>query len=822
MPATVRWLAALTLAVALGAALVAASPPGDERAAEDVEETEEAEKEADEIGSTWPSHDERDDCPALCSCSLLGVNRSRAVDCRGVNLTALPLRLPGGAQALLLTDHAVVELPPGDVAMRGYEEVAMLDLSRGAVADACGLRLGGGPGPWGIRDLRLVRNDIAALRSGCFESLGGLESLYLGYNRIGSVSGSAFAGLGSLRTLFLDHNVLRSVDAAWFDALPGLRVLALGGNPVASVTDGTFSRLRQLRSLDLSEWRVSRLQEAALDGLEHLEDLSLEGNLLAKVPAAALRRLPGLRLLRLDRNPIVALQEGDFRNLSRVEELSVRDMPRLAAVDSDAFESLPSLASLDLSHNPRLSFVHRYAFRDAPRLATLLLDNGDLGGLHGAVARALPALRRLSLHSNPLRCDCVNRWWLGATAWRGLEVARPELAVCAEPPEARGRPAAEAMLAAAARRRADGAEPQEACLPLIARGALPARTSARPGSLVTLYCRALGDPEPTIYWVSPAGDKVTTDTLADKFWLEADGTLSIAEVRESDAGVYTCVAFNSEGADTRSVTLRVGGDSGDASRGHVSSASTSSSPSISPSTSSSTSSPSTISSPATAASSVKQEIEEEEAPTLAVVEVDSFSALVAWRVSSKLSSGVSGKLSGSVSELRWWHSAEGPRGGAHSAAVAPGVTEHRVAELQPGTTYTVCATTATSSRCVNLTTTAAAAAEEGDRRGPPEPPVRALRHRAGAATRLSLVYAVLAALGLLGFVLLVARYARHRLQRKLVQGALAGPFNAVYPPLSVPIDYDDDDDDDDDGCDGGYGGGYGARSAGGSKRGCLI
>ncbi|KAM6924338.1 leucine-rich repeat neuronal protein 1-like [Xenentodon cancila] len=79
-------------------------------------------------------------------------------------------------------------------------------------------------------------------------------------------------------------------------------------------------------------------------------------------------------------------------------------------------------------------------------------------------------------------------------------------------------------------------------------------------------------PPPQFYWVTPTGDKVSSEAEAapiisqegrglsrrkKKHRMLEPGLLVIEHAEPSDAGVYTCVAWNVEGADTKSVSVFV-------------------------------------------------------------------------------------------------------------------------------------------------------------------------------------------------------------------------------------------------------------------------
>ncbi|XP_071981860.1 hemicentin-2 isoform X2 [Engystomops pustulosus] len=72
---------------------------------------------------------------------------------------------------------------------------------------------------------------------------------------------------------------------------------------------------------------------------------------------------------------------------------------------------------------------------------------------------------------------------------------------------------------------------------------------------VWLQCNATGFPEPTLMWLK---DKVPVSTASARLRiLEQGRVLSISAVQVSDSGLYTCVAVNAAGEDSRRTDLQV-------------------------------------------------------------------------------------------------------------------------------------------------------------------------------------------------------------------------------------------------------------------------
>ncbi|NXW73717.1 LRRN2 protein, partial [Hirundo rustica] len=487
-------------------------------------------------------------CPPRCSCQLRpwysprsAYREAATVDCNDLLVTSVPRELPEGTQTLLLQSNDIARLERGEL---GYlRNLSELDLSQNSFCDVRDLGLGDMPR---LLSLHLEENRLSELPDGSFAGLGNLQELYLNHNRLRSIAPRAFAGLGGLLRLHLNSNLLRTLDSRWFQTLPSLEILMVGGNKVDAILDMNFRPLGNLRSLVLAGMQLREIPDYALEGLRSLESLSFYDNKLAEVPRRALQQVPGLKFLDLNKNPLQRVKQSDFTNMLHLKELGLNNMDELVSVDQFALANLPELTKLDVTNNPKLSFIHPKAFQHLPRLETLMLNNNALSALHRQTVESLPGLREIGIHGNPLRCDCVVRWLNGSRP----RLIEPHSTLCAEPPELRRRRVRDVPFG----------EMTERCLPLIPARSVPASLEARPGDDVALHCRALAEPEPEIYWVTPSGEKLLPfGEGGRKLKVRSEGTLEIRGIAAGEAGLYTCVAQNLLGADTRGVRVLVGG-----------------------------------------------------------------------------------------------------------------------------------------------------------------------------------------------------------------------------------------------------------------------
>uniref|UniRef100_H3BXA9 Si:ch211-180f4.1 n=1 Tax=Tetraodon nigroviridis TaxID=99883 RepID=H3BXA9_TETNG len=515
-------------------------------------------------------------CPLQCVCETRPwytpqsvYHQARTVDCNELRLQRVPANISSDTQVLLLQSNNISSISAELQSLRNLTE---LDLSQNHFTQV------GSMGLWPLSrlvTLYLEENRLEELEDFGLANLTRLEELYINHNRISSIGPRAFAGLSNLLRLHLNSNRLVAISSRWFESLPSLEILMIGENPILGLEDGNFLPLSRLHSLVLAGMGLSSVPSAVFHGLDYLESLSFYDNQLVlcgrSVPRDALKALPNLKFLDLNRNPIGRIQQGDFQNFQHLEELSLNNMEDLLIVERLAFQNLPDVVKLELSNNPQLSYIHPQAFRSLPSLRTLLLHNNHLGLLSGAVFSALPSLEEVSLHSNPLRCDCCSSWGPHLGNQSHLRLLESPATLCSSPNPLVGRELREVAAAGW------GGE-TSSCLPQISPYSFPPAINVSAGQPLTLECWADADPAPQFYWVTPTGDKVSSEAMASavrwkegrgrrrKHHISESGVLVVEHSEASDAGIYTCVAWNREGADTRSVSVfldSVGGPAGE-------------------------------------------------------------------------------------------------------------------------------------------------------------------------------------------------------------------------------------------------------------------
>ncbi|KPP67073.1 leucine-rich repeat neuronal protein 1-like [Scleropages formosus] len=685
-------------------------------------------------------------CPAQCVCETRPwytpqsvYHQAKTVDCNELHLSGVPWNISGDTQVLLLQSNNISQIT---VELQNLINLTELDLSQNHFAKIQDIGLNN---LTQLITLYLEENQVTDLPDFCLMDLISLEELYINHNQISSIGPKAFSGLGNLLRLHLNSNKLVAIDSRWFESLPNLEILMIGENPILGLQDMNFHPLTKLHSLVLAGMGLRDIPPGAFQGLDYLESLSFFDNKLTTVPTEALSVLPNLKFLDLNKNPIVRVREGDFRDFLHLEELSLNNMEELMAVERGAFVNLPEMAKLEIRNNPHLSYIDRAAFQDVVGLRTLLVSNNDLTLLPRELFSSFPNLDEVSLHSNPIRCDCLSIWGSALGNQSTLRLLESQITLCVSPPDLIGHTLQEVVASS-------WNTASNTCLPLISLHTFPSQLNVTAGQPLTLDCWAMADPAPQFYWVTPAGDKVTTEAaspvLTDgssskKHRLQDQGALEILQVEPADAGLYTCVAWNSEGADTRSVTVyvdnsdwhSVGHRGGEQGFGN-----------------------------ATGTLIVMAKI------------IHSQSVVLEWKLYPRASLS-----SHEVAQPKWASATmkiDNPQI-SYTAKVPVDVQEYNLTHLLPSTEYQVCLTMATSEHetqrsCINVTTKEASFAVE----------MVAQPTNVALAAVMGSMFAI-CIMALLVFYMgrRMKQKSCHHSLKKYMQHATSIPLNELYPPL---------------------------------------
>ncbi|KAK2537055.1 Lrrn3 [Columba guinea] len=463
------------------------------------------------------------------------------VDCNDLGLFNFPARLPADTQVLLLQTNNIAKI---EHSVDFPVNLTGLDLSQNNLSSVTSINLRKIPQ---LLSVYLEENKLTELPEECLSGLHNLQELYINHNLLSVIAPGAFIGLNNLLRLHLNSNGLQMINRKWFEATPNLEILMIGENPIIKIEDMNFKPLINLRSLVLAGINLTEIPDNALVGLDNLESISFYDNRFVRVPHIALQKATNLKFLDLNKNPINRIRRGDFSNMLHLKELGINNMPELISIDSLAVDNLPDLRKIEATNNPRLSYIHPNAFYRLPKLESLMLNSNALSALYRSTIESLPNLKEVSIHSNPIRCDCVIRWInMNKTNIRFME---PESLFCVDPPEFQGQNV----------RQIHFREMMEICLPLIAPESFPSTLDIKTGSHISLHCRATAEPEPEIYWITPSGHRLLPNTISNKYYTHSEGTLDISDVTQKESGLYTCIATNLVGADLKSVMIKVDG-----------------------------------------------------------------------------------------------------------------------------------------------------------------------------------------------------------------------------------------------------------------------
>ncbi|KAG5846938.1 leucine-rich repeat and fibronectin type-III domain-containing protein 5-like [Anguilla anguilla] len=319
--------------------------------------------------------------------------------------------------------------------------------------------------------------------------------LRLGDNFVTSIKKKDFANMTKLVDLTLSRNTISFITPNAFTDLENLRALHLNSNRLTRISNETFSGMSKLHHLILNNNQLTVIYLGAFNDLLALEELDLSYNNLETIPWEAIQRMISLHTLSLDHNMIDYIPEGTFSLLQKLNRLDVT---------SNKLQKLPP--------DP--------LFQRAQVLAT--------SGIMSSTSFAL------SFGGNPLHCNCELLWL------RRLN-REDDLETCATPTHLSGR--------------YFWSVPEEEFLcepPLITRYTQEMRVLE--GQRLTLKCKARGDPEPAIHWISPDGKLVSNSS---RTLVYSNGTLDILISTVKDTGAFTCISSNPAGEAHQTVELLI-------------------------------------------------------------------------------------------------------------------------------------------------------------------------------------------------------------------------------------------------------------------------
>ncbi|MGH0140957.1 UNVERIFIED_CONTAM: hypothetical protein FKN15_076530 [Acipenser sinensis] len=315
-------------------------------------------------------------------------------------------------------------------------------------------------------------------------------------NFINTLRKKDFANMTSLIHLSLSRNTISQITPFAFVDLHDLHALHLDSNRLTLVNDEHFQGLINLRHLILSNNQLQSIAEGSFeDFLETLEDLDLSYNNLREIPWDTITRLVSVNTLSLDHNLIEFVPEGIFSNLHKLARLDMT---------SNKLKKIPP--------DPLFLRIPVYAKMKGSPLTSLVLSFGG----------------------NPLHCNCELVWLRRLTREDDLET-------CASPRELMGKYFWTIK------------EEEFICEPpMITRHT--SKMFVMEGQEVSLRCKAIGDPEPSIHWISPEGKVIANTSRTISY---ENGSLDILTTTIKDSGMFTCISSNAAGESTAPVELIV-------------------------------------------------------------------------------------------------------------------------------------------------------------------------------------------------------------------------------------------------------------------------
>ncbi|KAK7904631.1 hypothetical protein WMY93_017238 [Mugilogobius chulae] len=295
--------------------------------------------------------------------------------------------------------------------------------------------------------------------------------------------------------------------------------LRLADNFVTSVKRKDFANMTRLVDLTLSRNTISYITPYAFADLENLRALHLNSNRLTRIANDTFSGMSKLHHLILNNNQLVLIHQGAFNDLLALEELDL-SYNNLDSIPWEAIQRMISLHTLSLDHN-MLDYIPEGTFSLLQKLNRLDVTSNKL--------QKLPP-DPLFLRAQVLATSGVLTSTTFALSFGGNLSTATHLSG-----------------------RYFWSIPEEEFLcepPLITRYSHEMRVLE--GQRVALRCKARGDPEPAIHWISPEGKLVSNSS---RTLVYTNGTLDIVISTVKDTGSFTCISSNPAGEAHQTVDL---------------------------------------------------------------------------------------------------------------------------------------------------------------------------------------------------------------------------------------------------------------------------
>ncbi|KAG6457151.1 hypothetical protein O3G_MSEX010145 [Manduca sexta] len=365
------------------------------------------------------------------------------------------------------------------------------------------------------------------------------HTLDVRFNKIHELQPGGFSHLHQLRSLLLNDNRLRALRTGTFHGLRRLKYLYLYRNRIQHIDANVFQELVHLEQLYLHVNEIHHIKPETFSNIPRLERLYLHNNHLKSIPKGSFSGMPKLRKLRLDSNALVC----DCSMLWLVRMLAQHSDMNVAATCYQP-ASVTGTALASMSEN---DFNCRH-----PEIKT---DPQDVQVSFGNDATFT------CVASGEPEPDII---WLRDSTAVPLDGSRYELldngTLMVHEPDENDVGVFECMAVNPA-----GAAHSKPAKMIVQRDAqgessvpeftlLPRRQIAKVNQpFVSFDCVASGFPMPHLMWLLN-GERIL---LTERMSIHRNGTLSIKNVQEDDAGEYTCQAENRHGKVATSVSLEV-------------------------------------------------------------------------------------------------------------------------------------------------------------------------------------------------------------------------------------------------------------------------
>lgn len=314
-----------------------------------------------------------------------------------------------------------------------------------------------------LHGLVISSGEIKRVHRLAFTGINGLEALGLPNNKLQNVPASSITSLVKLERLDLSNNQIKSITSSDFASLKELTYLELSDNKITSISPRSFANLRKLKFLKLKGNRLGDFLPSLQSILycKNLIDLDLKSNSLrGPLTKQLIPKLPFLQTMNLDKNLLTSIQNSALEKFPQLISLSIRHN-QIDVLQDNAFLGVPHLQLLDLAHNgivaiseaslqhlselTTLDLTHNFLraltldlLAPLPLLNELHLDGNDIALIDDSAAEKLRPTTRLSLHDNPINCDCSLKSF--ANWLKNISNAESVGAICSTPQLLEGAP----------------------------------------------------------------------------------------------------------------------------------------------------------------------------------------------------------------------------------------------------------------------------------------------------------------------------------------------------------------------------------------------